>query len=149
MTLASAQPPSGAQAFPARPTELSRIISLLRTRGAQLGAAPEMLVRIELALEELLVNTIQHGYLREDGLVWITLTPNANGIRLTYEDAAPPFNPCAIDAAALDRAHAGDDPERRPTGGLGRLLVARLCKANSYSYDSVRKRNVLSLDFSP
>ena len=149
MTLASAQPSSGAQAFSARLTELSRMINLLRTRCAQLGAAPEMLVRIELALEELLVNTIQHGYRSDDGLVWITLTPNANGIRLTYEDAAPPFNPCAIDAAALDRAHAGDDPERRPTGGLGRLLVARLCTANSYTYDSLRQRNVLSLDFSP
>ena len=125
------------------------MIILLRSRCAHLGAAPELVVRIELALEELLVNTVQHGYRADNGLVWIALTPNANGIRLIYEDAAPPFNPFAIDAAALDRAHAGNDPERRPTGGLGRLLVARLCTASSYTYDSVRQRNVLSLDFSP
>lgn len=108
-----------------------------------------MLVRIELALEELLVNTIQHGYRRDEGTVWITFTPIADGIRLTYEDAAPAFNPCAIDDAALDRAHAGTDPERRPNGGLGRLLVARLCTTSSYTYDSFRQRNVISLDFSP
>lgn len=149
MTLMSTQPPGAAQAFSASLTQLSRMINLLRNQGAQLGATPETLVRIELALEELLVNTIQHGYRRDDGLVWITLAPSANGIRLTYEDAAPPFNPCAIDAAALERAHAGDDPATRPTGGLGRLLVARLCSANSYSYDALRKRNVLRLDFSP
>ena len=149
MTLAPTQPAGDSQAFAARLTELSKMITLLRSRCAQLGAAPQLFVRIELALEELLVNTVQHGYRADNGLVWIALTQNANGIRLIYEDAAPPFNPLAIDAAALDRAHAGNDPARRPTGGLGRLLVARLCTASSYAYDSLRQRNVLSLDFSP
>lgn len=125
------------------------MIALVRRRCAQLGASPELVVRIELALEELLVNTIRHGYRRDDCLVWIAIAPEVNGIRLTYEDAAPPFNPLAIDPAALARAHAGDDPERRPTGGLGRLLVSRLCAAGSYTYDDVRQRNVLSLQFSP
>ena len=149
MTLASTPPSSGAQAFAARLSELKQMISLLRARCAQLGAAPELVVRIELALEELLVNTIQHGYRTAEGQVWITITPSADGIRLNYEDAAPPFNPFAIDVVALARAHAGNNPETRPTGGLGRLLVARLCTSSSYTYDSMRKRNVLSLEFSP
>lgn len=149
MTLASTQPAGGTQAFAARLTELGKMIGLLRNHCAQLGAAPDLVVRIELALEELLVNTVQHGYRADDGLVWLTITPNDGGIRLIYEDAAPPYNPLSIDTAALDQAHAGDDPETRPTGGLGRLLVARLCTASSYAYDISRQRNILSLEFAP
>lgn len=124
--------------------------NLARTRCVNLGIAPALIVRIELALEELFVNTIHHGYRADDGgLIWIDIIPLGRGIRIIYADAAPPYNPLAIDSSALGAVHAGDNPAVRPIGGLGRLLVAHLCTTSNYCYDSTRQRNVLNLEFSP
>jgi anti-sigma regulatory factor (Ser/Thr protein kinase) len=52
---------SPAHVFAARPTELGGIIDLVRTRCRQFGVAPDLIHRIELTVEELFANTIQHG----------------------------------------------------------------------------------------
>jgi anti-sigma regulatory factor (Ser/Thr protein kinase) len=149
----SAEPAGSTSVFAARLSELSQMVHLVRARCVQLGAAPELVVRIELALEELFANTVHHGYRSADGgQIWITIERNADGIRVIYEDSAPPYNPLAVsaDAAdALDRTHGSSDPETRPVGGLGRMLVARLSTGNSYAYDTVRHRNVIRLEFLP
>jgi anti-sigma regulatory factor (Ser/Thr protein kinase) len=146
----SAEPTGSTSVFAARLSELSQMVHLVRARCVQLGAAPELIVRIELALEELFANTVHHGYRSEDGgHIWIRIEQNADGIRVIYEDSAPAYNPLAMAADALDGTHGSDDPETRPVGGLGRMLVARLSTENSYAYDNVRQHNVVRLEFFP
>ncbi len=100
-------------------------------------------------MEELFANTIQHGYRSSDGgQVWISIGQIRGGVRMIYEDAAPPFNPLAIDPRSSDPTLDGDNAIARPPGGLGRLLIAGMCKAGRYRHEDSRQHNVIELEFS-
>lgn len=124
------------------------MVHLVRTCCERFAIPPDVAVRVELVLEELFTNTVQHGYRAEDGgKIWITIEPAAGGIRVIYQDAAPSYNPLAIDPDTLARAHAGSNPETRPASGLGLILALRLSSTSSYCRDDSRQRNVIRLEF--
>ncbi len=90
--------------------------------------------RLNLMLDELVTNAVEHGYAgRDDG--WIELHLSRDGgadtLRLTLEDGAPPFDPTT--AAPADHL---DDPDigQRPIGGLGMQLVRRLAAEWHYEH---------------
>lgn len=98
--------------------------------------------RVELAIEELFVNTVHHAYGGEsDRPVWIKLSPAAGRVSIEYQDAGPPFDP--LEAAD----HPGNNaPPNLTVGGLGRRLIADLATAGTYERRD--GRNVIRLDFS-
>jgi anti-sigma regulatory factor (Ser/Thr protein kinase) len=92
--------------------------------------------RAELVIEEVFANTIHHGYLGEsDNPVWLRAMILPDGLRLVYQDAAPPFDP--LDSAAL--------PGNDHVGGVGRVLINTLPRHAEYAL--IDQRNTLSLDF--
>jgi anti-sigma regulatory factor (Ser/Thr protein kinase) len=133
---------SRAAMFPSRFGALARVSAFLEGFCREGGIAREQCLRVNLVLEELFVNTVRHGHREEcDAPVWVFLAREESGLRVTYEDTAPPFNPCAP-----SRRHPGDLPlEERKVGGLGVVMARELASAIDYAYLFGRNRIELTL----
>jgi anti-sigma regulatory factor (Ser/Thr protein kinase) len=85
--------------------------------------------RLEVLFEELVSNTVRHGFAQNSGQsIHVVVRRGPGAIRLTFEDDGLPFDPTKVDVAAR---MAGRDPAR--LGGLGIPLIARL--SNSFRYE--------------
>jgi len=127
--------------FPARVSELRRLNAFLEGFCAEAGVGREHCLRLNLVLEELFVNTVQHGHRGDcDAPVWVALASDAGAVHLTYEDVAPPFNPYA----RLEKA-AETTGELRRIGGLGVLFTHELASTREYAYIFGRNRIRLAL----
>ncbi len=95
--------------------------------------------QINLALEELIANTINYGY-RDDGdyAIRVTIAMAGREISIRIEDDAAPFDPFA--RAPVDTAAAIDD---RGIGGLGIHLVKEMI--DRVDYRRVGDRNHVTL----
>ncbi len=121
--------------FPARLKSLTDVLSHIATICKESGLNHNTRLRVELAIEELFTNTVRHGYGQDsDQPVWIAADNHNGNLCITYQDAAPAFNP-------LDRPSDRVPP---PIGGLGVTLVENF----SYThYDYANGRNTLTLTF--
>jgi serine/threonine-protein kinase RsbW len=120
--------------FAARLGELRSIGTFLDGFCVAQGIARDRCLRLNLALEELFVNTVKHGHRGEcDAPVWVTLEARPGAVRLTYEDSGPPFNPY------------GYLPKTRDVGGLGVLLARGMAESGEYAYLFGRNRTRLTL----
>lgn len=98
-------------------------------------------LRTNLVVEELFMNTVQHGHRGgSDAPVWITLERRDGRVRLVYEDNAPPFNPFGRAPRDLLRKLQ----EERREGGLGVVLAHALTASADYAY--LFGRNRISLE---
>ena len=92
---------------------------------------------IHVALDELLTNTIRHGFAgRQGGAVTIEAEVRPDRVCVTLTDDGTPFNPLGL--AAPDTALPA---EERPQGGLGVHLVRGLM--DEVSYQRRNDRNVI------
>lgn len=107
------------------------------------GLPREVCLRLTLLVEELFTNTVVHGHGGDsEAPVSLDCRVEPGRIRLTYEDAAPPYDPFAAVQTPDDKAPA----EERPVGGLGVLLVATM--AEQVAYHRAGDRNRVSLTVS-
>ena len=93
---------------------------------------------MSLMLEELVANSITHGYVETGttGNVDLRLETDGKALVAHVSDTAPAFNP--LDLPPADTVSALED---RAVGGLGVHLVRRL--AHSAEYQRINGRNVL------
>ncbi len=118
-------------------------IAVLAERMLAFGAAngvPDATMRkINLALDELLTNTLMHGA-SEKGVPVITVRAQRrdNGVEVIVEDDAAAFNP--LDQEAPD---IGQPLEDRPVGGLGIHIVRSLIDDVAYSRTGDKNRVTL------
>ncbi|TMH72284.1 MAG: ATP-binding protein [Betaproteobacteria bacterium] len=78
--------------FLARLAELRSIGSFLEGFCADSQLERERCLRLNLVLEELFINTVNHGHRGDcDAPIWILLDAQPQAVHLTYEDTAPPF----------------------------------------------------------
>lgn len=97
-------------------------------------------LRLVLVLEELLCNSIDHGYGGDsEQSIWLLLLPAADGCRVVFEDAAGEYDPFSdgdeLDLAARLTGHH--------VGGLGVHLVMQLSGWRHYA--RLEQRNVIEL----
>ncbi|HEV2636436.1 MAG TPA: ATP-binding protein [Actinocrinis sp.] len=108
-------------------------VGFLAHRG---GVGPDAGLRLRLAVEELVANTVVHGYGGDPG--WLVITGGGDGrgdVTVRLRDSARPFDPAAgRPAVALDLPVG-----RRPVGGLGIHLA--LTSADDYHYEHVHGEN--------
>ncbi|CAN7339873.1 ATP-binding protein [Pseudoduganella sp. LjRoot289] len=122
--------------FEARLSCVPAAMEYLAAEMRRAGATPEALLRAELILEELLRNSVLHGYLGDSASpVW--LAPAADGFR--YQDEAPPFNPLA-DGPEGVAPDPGRSIEEQPVGGAGLLLIRQLARSLRYARQDGRNR---------
>lgn len=101
-------------------------------------------LRLNLVLEELFTNTVRHGHHGDcDAPIWIGLERAEEGVRVIYEDKAPPFNPYAY--TRLPETAPDATLSMRKIGGLGVLLTRELAAARDYAYLFGRNRIRLTM----
>jgi serine/threonine-protein kinase RsbW len=126
--------------FPARLDGLVGMRRFLEHFCTEISLARDTCLRLNLVLEELFTNIVQHGHQGDsDAPVWVTLADGNEAVDVTLEDTAPPFNPFA--QAGLPAKKRG----RRKIGGLGVLLARELTISRDYSYIFGRNRIRLQL----
>lgn len=128
--------------FLARLDQLRALREFLESFCAACGVPRDHCLRLNLVLEELFTNTVRHGHRGDsDSPIWITLDASDDAINLTYEDAAPPFNPYGTPPDAPPDTTV----KMRKIGGLGVLLTRRLAMSREYAYLYGRNRIRLAL----
>jgi serine/threonine-protein kinase RsbW len=95
---------------------------------------------IRLVLEELMVNTIHHGYPDgRNGQLELHLRIDPESVTVELGDDAAPFDPLAHPGPNLP----GDLADRHDIGGLGVHLVRALASDVRYSHDARGNRLVV------
>ena len=127
--------------LPAKLRSLSSFREFVDRSAVAAGAGPELLLKIELVLEELLVNHVLHAYGAGEGESEVACFCRAPGyFCLQVVDEAAPFDP--LGHAPPDLTLATGD---RPIGGLGIHMVRSL--ADEISYRREAGKNVLTVCF--
>lgn len=95
---------------------------------------------MNLALEEIVTNIINHGYGgREEYDITIRFTLEKNNLRIQVKDSAPAFNPLETEEP--------DDLEKpveeRNIGGLGIHLVKKF--TDNFQYRRGKTKNIITL----
>ena len=132
-----------AEEIEALPGSLPHLVEKVIPKIAELGWSPADLNRIELVLEEAMLNVALHGYAGSGGWLKIELESlNEGDLRLELQDRAPRFDPLAMPEPDCSLAI-----EERNIGGLGVHLVRNMSDEISYSYKE--GRNILRITFRP
>ena len=136
--------PDEPRALTARYAAIDEAAALVSDFCARHAIDRRLELKLTLVLEELITNTIEHGFGGErDAPIRVALRASEAGIELSYEDSAPPFDPLAQAAAAPASVDAALDD--RPIGGLGIHLVGRLARDARYAREGDRNRLWLTL----
>ena len=89
--------------------------------------------QINLALEELIINTISHGFSDgRQGHIEISITADEQNIFIRITDDGDQFDPFAY----TNDINLSLDLAERPIGGLGIFLVRRIMDSYSYCYSN-------------
>jgi anti-sigma regulatory factor (Ser/Thr protein kinase) len=128
--------------MPAKLENLELFRMFILERVERLNLQPGAVMKLELALEELLTNIVNYAY-TDDGagemMVGCAVEDDGN-LRIIITDWGAPFDPLA-----------GEDPdlsqslEERQIGGLGIFLVRQI--VDEIHYEREEDRNVLTLVF--
>ena len=121
----------------ARFAALPEVLAWVEHCAAAGGVVSAQSKRMQLAVEELFVNTLHHGHRGEsDARISVSLDIAPGRATLTYSDQAPAFN--LLEAEPLQ-------PDRDRPGGVGLHLVRAL--AGSIRYWRSDDSNILEMEF--
>ncbi len=110
------------------PSELNHIFAAVEDLGEKEGWSPDLVFRVNLALEELGLNIMNHGHDEGTHEIEINLTSEADALTIEIKDDGKPFDPLR-DAPEPDL----DSPVGvRNPGGLGVHLVRTMMDELSY-----------------
>ena len=122
---------------PNRLAEIGKAAELIEAFGAAHGLSPEVVFKLNLALDEVVTNIISHAYDDEDEhQIAIRVALDGEGVSVRVEDDGRAFNP--LDAPRPD---LGLDLAKRPIGGLGVHIVRSVMDALEYRRED--DRNIL------
>jgi serine/threonine-protein kinase RsbW len=134
-------PPLKRLTLPASAGSISAFSEFVRDGAAAAGVATHEFGKLELVLEEILINVARYAYTPETGAVEVTHAPaGPRKIRIEIADSGRVFNPLGADPPDLSRGLAD-----RPVGGLGVFLVRSM--VDSIDYRREQGRNILSFVF--
>jgi len=119
-------------------TKLSDIRDHVFARAREAGLTPLLEPKLELVLEEIMVNVANYAYGDGKGLAEIDCTSTPGVFCVTIRDWGTPFNPLEVDESNLST-----DIDERAIGGVGLLLVTTMSDSCSYA----RKNDANELTF--
>ena len=125
---------------PTLETSLPRVAAFVERFAEAQGFSAGEIYRINLALDELLTNTIEHGFpgREQEADISVAIRSEGDSVIVRYEDNGPEFNP--LQATEQDTELELDE---RPIGGLGLQLIASTF--DDVSYERAADRNVTML----
>ena len=116
-----------------------RLASFIEEVAERQGADMSVIMSINLALEEAVVNVMNYAYPKgTGGEIDITASFSDNKLIFTISDAGKPFDPTQVSDPDTSLS-----AEERPIGGLGIHLVRQLMDEVSYCYEN--NHNILTL----
>ncbi len=127
--------------LPAELDSLEQFRAFVNRKAEECGLGPELLLKIELVLEEILTNQVRHAYKETKGEAEVRCrTRGDGGFCLELADWGPPFNP-------LEQAPPDTDLplEERGIGGLGIHLVRNM--SDHLEYRREGGQNILTVCF--
>jgi serine/threonine-protein kinase RsbW len=101
-------------------TELEQLRGFVERALAQLGVGQPTATDLLVAVNELMTNSVVHGYQGGPGLIELCVRRVERGVEVQLRDQAPPFDPTTLPPPRIDLP-----PHLRPPGGLGVLLARR------------------------
>ncbi len=120
-------------------SELKNLARALEAFGEQEGLSPETIGVLNLALDELFTNIVQHSYgPGKEGTVSLRLSKANGSVRAVLQDTGPAYNP--FEAPEPDTKSS---IESRPVGGLGVYLVKKLMDDWEYRRDADQNTIIL------
>lgn len=126
--------------FSADLKELKKMIEWARGYLLQIDCDPILIRKVELALEEALVNIIRHAYESKGGSIDLCFLGKKKGyLEIEIQDQGPPFNPVK-EAAPVNPSLP---LEEREVGGLGVHLMKQM--VDEVLYRREENRNILTL----
>jgi serine/threonine-protein kinase RsbW len=127
--------------LPARVESVAVFRDFVRTGAVEAQIPADELEKLDLVLEEVLMNIARYAYVPETGVAEVAFAPDGPGkLRVEISDWGNAFNPLAVEPPDFSRGLA-----ERPIGGLGVFLVRSLVSSIAYRRD--QDRNVLSFGF--
>jgi serine/threonine-protein kinase RsbW len=119
-------------------SELNTLLEQLKTLEQRWSLSRKTLTEINLVLDELITNTIEHGDCDKKHPIDISLTKTGTKLTIQIVDAGLPFDPtlCKLPDTNLPL-------EERKCGGLGILLVSQFC--DYWNYSRLKEKNILTL----
>lgn len=121
--------------------EIPRLAEAIETFCEPFEPSAKDMLSLQLALEEIVTNVINHGY-ADDSPHAFTVelsAPAADRIRAVVTDDAPAYDPLA--RAEVDTSLPLED---RPIGGLGVHLVKKLMDVSHYEHRD--GKNILTIE---
>ncbi len=127
--------------LPACVESLEQFREFVRAGAAACGIASAEIEKLDLVMEEILMNVARYAYAPDTGKAEVAHWPTSPGrLRVEISDQGRPFDPLTADLPDLSRGLAD-----RPIGGLGVFLVRTL--VDSIAYRREDGRNILSFEF--
>ncbi len=108
--------------------ELARIVSALEEFGEQESWTPDLIFRVNLVIEEWVLNVMDYGYDGGENEIELKLTSEPDSLTIEIVDAGKPFDPLH-DAPEPDLDSSIED---RPVGGLGVYMVRTMMDQTHY-----------------
>jgi serine/threonine-protein kinase RsbW len=134
-------PPVKRLTLPASAGSISAFGEFVRAGAVAAGVAENELAKLDLVLEELLINVARYAYTPETGSVEVAYAQaGPSKLQVDIADFGRVFNPLEADPPDLSRGLAD-----RPIGGLGVFLVRSM--VDSIAYRREGDRNILSFTF--
>jgi serine/threonine-protein kinase RsbW len=134
-------PPVKRLTLPASAGSISAFSEFVRGGAVAAGVAAHEFEKLDLVLEEILINVARYAYSPETGEVEVAYAQaSAHKLRVEIADFGRVFNPLEADPPDLSRGLA-----ERPIGGLGVFLVRSM--VDSIDYRREENRNILSFTF--
>lgn len=119
--------------------ELSRVAALMTSFLEEQETPPAAVFAANLALEEIVTNTIKYGLFPEvHPGISISVHALADQVELVIEDEAAAFDPFAMETPDTSIPLA-----ERQVGGLGIHLIRNML--DTFSYERSGKRNIIRL----
>ena len=124
----------------ARLENLASLIEFVEKACRQTSAEKQVCLDIRLAVEEVCMNLIRHGYAgMEPGPIRLNFQTDVEKIIIRIGDHAPPFHPQQAPPLKLD-----SEWQKRPVGGFGWHLIRQVIDHITYESDPI-EGNVLTL----
>jgi serine/threonine-protein kinase RsbW len=124
--------------FPAKPGEVARVVAFVAGLVGRAGLAADQAIRLELAVEEWVVNLCTHAYAGRDGEIEVAVRKGNEELLIEIIDDGPPFDP-----TSLAEPNVALPLDQREPGGLGHLLIRRMTDKIGYARDG--GRNIITL----
>ncbi|MEN6395818.1 MAG: ATP-binding protein, partial [Methanoregula sp.] len=115
--------------IPANMDEVAKVTADIEEILQAQGFSEEAIGDVQLAVEEVIVNIIKHGYRGKDGSIGVCCTASSQKATIEISDSAPAFNPLSLPEPDIT-----EGMEERGIGGLGVFLVRQVMDIVTYRH---------------